>query len=126
MKKFVYQAMVVTFFCLMNARVSAQTYREFRETPQHGTANVICFVTAFDERKNKQWEELAEYYYNVVPNEGVKIQRIYFVKAPKGIAPICSLHALKKSDFISKTFFVCVYDVTRQKYSFARYPFRKK
>ncbi|RZJ91606.1 MAG: hypothetical protein EOO60_07755 [Hymenobacter sp.] len=99
---------------------------EYRETPQGGIANVICLTTGFDTHKDACWQYLAEYYYNVAPEPGVKIQHIYFVEVPKGTKPIRSLAELKNSPFKQKTFFKCTYSANTGDFTFKNYPYASK
>lgn len=99
---------------------------EFRETSKAGVANVICFTTGFNTRRDACWQQLAEYYYNVAPEPGVKIQHVYFVEVPKGAKPIRTLAELKNSSFKQKTFFECTVNMTTEKFTFKKYPFATK
>lgn len=99
---------------------------EYREPPKAGIANVICPTVGFNTRNKLCWQELAEYYYNVAPEPGVKIQHVYFVEVPKGTKPIRTLAQLKKSSFIRNTFFECTVNMTTEKFTFKEYPFATK
>ncbi len=122
----------LNLFAQSPARIKAKhtncgaTVAEYRETPKAGVANVICPTTGFNTRNDACWQELAEYYYNVVPEPGVKIQHIYFVEVPKGTKPIRTLAELKSSPFKQKTFFECTVNMATEKFTFKNYPFAAK
>ncbi len=99
---------------------------EFRETPKAGVANVICFTTGFNVRRDACWQQLAEYYYNVAPEPGVKIQHVYFVEVPKGTKPIRTLAELKNSSFKHKTLLEFTVNMTTEKFTSKKYPFAAK
>lgn len=131
---------ILAFIITQNSSLSAQPSKitkssypncgsitaEYRETPKNGIANVICLTTGFKIYEDLCWQELAEYYYNVAPEQGVRIQHVYFIEVPKGTKPIRTLIELKRSPFKQKTFFECTVNMSTGIFTFKKYPFTTK
>ena len=98
---------------------------EKREKVNKNTVNVLVFLTGFNTTNELCWDDLPEYYYNIVPEPGIKTQCSYFVVIPKGanITAIKTLRELKAAPF--KVIGVYQYD-TLGLDKFVRFPFENK